>query len=301
MISVVVLTKNEEQDLPGCLASVGLCDDVHVLDSCSTDRTIEVARACGAHVHQRAFDGYASQRNAALELQFAHPWVFMLDADERLNPGLWAEAQQAVAAADETTAVFRVRRDDYFFGEPLRHAQMMALYPRLLRLGRARYVREINEFLEVEGTTGELRTHFRHNSFSKGLARWFEKHNIYSSMEARVVAERGFVQDARLRTALFARDLHTRRRAQKAIFYLLPCRPLLRLFWLLVVRGGLLDGFAGVRYSLLQAVYEWQIVLKTEEMRAERDTSQADAIQMKEAASESGPGAAIQKGASCIR
>lgn len=267
MISVVILTKNEEHDLPGCLASVSLCDDVHVFDSCSTDRTVELARAMGAHVHLRPFDSYAAQRNAALDtIQFKHPWVFILDADERLNPEVWNEAVQRTRAAGPELNAFRIRRDDHFLGRHLRYAQMMALYTRLVRVGHVRYTRAINEFLEVEGETGQLKNRFHHYSFSKGLHRWFEKHNLYSSMEARIVAERSFCDDASLRTALLHHDFHTRRRAQKAIFYLMPGRPLLRWAYLMFVRGGVLDGKAGLVYATLQAMYEWQIVLKTREM-----------------------------------
>ena len=269
MISVVILTKNEERDLPECLASVSFCDDVHVLDSCSTDKTVELAARMGAHVYQRPFDSYAAQRNFALDtIPFKHPWVFILDADERLNPVVWNEATRAVTAAPQQLHAFRIRRDDHFLGHHLRHAQMMALYTRLVRVGFVRYTRDINEFLEVQGETGQLDHRFDHYSFSKGLDRWFEKHNLYSTMEARIVADRSFTTDASLRTAFFHRDFHTRRRAQKAIFYLLPGRPLLRWAYLMFVRKGVLDGKAGLIYATLQAMYEWQIVLKTREMLA---------------------------------
>ena len=262
-------TKNEERDLPDCLASVSFCDDVHVFDSCSTDRTQEVARALGAHVHQRKFDSYAAQRNAALDtIPFKHPWVFILDADERLNPVVWEEAVKATTAAPPEVHAYRIRRDDHFLGHHLRHAQMMALYTRLVRVGFVHYTRDINEFLEVKGETRQLENRFDHYSFSKGLDRWFDKHNLYSSMEARIVAERSFESDVSLRTALFHHDFHTRRRAQKAIFYLLPGRPVLRWLYLMFVRRGLLDGKAGLIYATLQAMYEWQIVLKTREMLA---------------------------------
>ena len=69
MISTLILTRNEEADLPGCLESVAWCDDVHVFDSCSTDKTAEIARSRGANFTQREFDGYASQRNAACVVQ----------------------------------------------------------------------------------------------------------------------------------------------------------------------------------------------------------------------------------------
>ena len=270
MISLLILTKNEERDIRGCLESVRFCDDVHVFDSHSTDRTVEIAREMGAHLHQRKFDSYAAQRNAAFDTcGFKHPWVFILDCDERLNPEVWREAVEATAGAPPEVHAFRIRRDDHFLGHHLRHAQMMALYTRLVKLGHVRYTRDINEFLVVDGETRQLKHRFDHWSFSKGLDRWFEKHNLYSTMEAKIVAERSFAADARWRTALFHKDFHTRRRAQKAIFYKLPARPLLRWAYLLFARGGVLDGRAGVIYATLQAVYEWQIVLKTRELAGE--------------------------------
>ena len=96
MISVLILTRNEEQDLPGCLDSVAWSDDVHVFDSFSTDRTVEIARERGATVTQREFDTYARQRNAALEtLEFRHEWIFLPDADERPTPDMAAEVERA--------------------------------------------------------------------------------------------------------------------------------------------------------------------------------------------------------------
>ena len=267
MISILILTRNEEDDIGACLGSCRPCDDVWVFDSESTDRTREIAETMGAHVVTRRFDDYAQQRNAALDgLPFKHPWVFVLDADERMNPTLWAEANAAVAAAPLGLNAFRVPRIDHLFGEPLRHAPIMSVYTRLLRLGHARYTRSINEVLEVNGGLGDLHTGFEHYSFSKGLERWFSKHNQYSTMEARICAEQSFLADANWKTALFDRDFHTRRRAQKAIFYQLPMRPLIRWLYILVVRKGILDGSAGISYATLQAFYEFQIVMKTREM-----------------------------------
>ena len=143
---------------------------------------------------------------------------------------------------------------------------MMALYTRLVKVGFVRYTRDINEVLLVEGETWQLKNRFDHWSFSKGLDRWFDKHNLYSSMEAKIVAERSFLSDVSWKTALFHADFHTRRRAQKAIFYTLPGRPILRWAYLMFARGGVLDGKAGVIYATLQAMYEWQIVLKTKEL-----------------------------------
>jgi glycosyltransferase involved in cell wall biosynthesis len=100
MISVLILTKNEELDLPGCLDSVEWSDNVFVLDSFSTDRTAEIARSHGAKFAQRKFDTYSAQRNAALdELPFRHDWIFILDADERPTPELAGEMRLVVTTA----------------------------------------------------------------------------------------------------------------------------------------------------------------------------------------------------------
>src|SRR5580700_10409761 len=114
MISVLILTKNEESDLPGCLESVSWSDDVFVFDSFSTDRTAEIARTRGVNLVQRTFDGYSRQRNAALDgLPFRHPWIFILDADERPTPELAREMTQVAQSAAAEVGGFRVRRRDF--------------------------------------------------------------------------------------------------------------------------------------------------------------------------------------------
>src|SRR5437899_10258414 len=101
-VSILILTLNEEANLPACLESVRCSDDLVVFDSFSSDRTVEIAKAAGARVVQRKFDNYADQRNAALtEVTYRHPWVLMLDSDECLSPNLRAEIQHVVVPPDE--------------------------------------------------------------------------------------------------------------------------------------------------------------------------------------------------------
>lgn len=267
MISVLILTHNEELDLPGCLDSVAWSDDVHVFDSLSTDRTAEIAREHGANLVERRFDNYASQRNAALAgLPFRYPWVFMLDADERPTPELVAEMQQAVAQASDDMAAYRMPRHDLWRQKWLKHAPLSPFNIRLLRPDKVQFVRNINELLEIEGEVGELSHWFNHYPFSKGMAFWLEKHNRYSTMEAVVVAEGTSKKDASWRKALFGRDFHERRRAQKALFYQMPARPIIKWLYVVLVRRALLDGRAGITYATLQALYEYMIVLKTREI-----------------------------------
>lgn len=267
MISVVILTKNEEFDLPGCLESVQWCDDVHVFDSFSTDRTEEIARSHGANFVERTFDTYSAQRNAALgSLPFRHPWIFLLDADERPTPQLAQEMLEAVRSAAEQVNGFRFRRRDFLNGTWLKHAQLSPWYIRLVRHGKAHYVRAVNEVLEVEGKVESLKSPLDHFPFSKGMAHWLAKHNAYSGMEAQLIVSGQGSSGVSLKTALFARDFHARRVAQKAIFYLLPSRPLLKWCYMMFVRGAILDGRAGIEYANLQAIYEYLIVLKTREL-----------------------------------
>lgn len=268
MISVLIPTKNEEQDLPGCLASVSWSDDVHVFDSFSTDATVAIAEGLGAKVAQRVFDNYASQRNAALnQTRFRHPWVLLMDADERCTPALAEEIAQVTAVHDPDIAAYRIRRRDYFQNTWLRHAQISPWYIRLVRPELARYTREVNEVLEIAGKIGELRAPLDHYPFSKGIGHWLRKHDVYSTMEAQLIAEGGGVQNPSLRAALTARDFHERRLHQKAIFYRMPGRPLLKWLYMVFVRRAFLDGRAGLTYARLQAIYEYMIVLKTREVR----------------------------------
>ncbi len=265
-ISVLILTKNEELDLPDCLKSVAWSDDIHVLDSVSTDKTLDLAVSFGAKVTLRAFDGYASQRNFGLKLFFKHQWLMILDADERVTPSLASEISEFVKSAPANVAGARMRRRDIWWGRWLKHAQISPFYVRLVRVGRAHYEREINEVLVVDGDILELTQPFVHYPFSKGIDHWISKHNTYSRMEADVVAKGAFIKPV-WRTALFGRDFGERRVHQKAIFYGLPARPLIKLIYMLIVRRAFLDGWPGIRYAVLQAIYEYFIVLKTKEMQ----------------------------------
>jgi len=268
MISVLILTRNEQQDLPDCLASVAWSDDIHVFDSFSTDDTVEIAKAAGAHVHQRLFDNYAAHRNAALTtLPFKHPWLFILDADERPTPHLSREMQQTVIAASHEISAYRLRRRDFLFGAWLKHAQISPFYIRLVRPERARYTRAINEVLEVEGLVADLSYPLDHFPFSKGIAHWIHKHNLYSTLEAELLHKQQGLQNPSLKTALRDPDFHTRRLHQKALFYRLPARPLIKWLYMIFIRGAILDGSAGLTYATLQSIYEYFIVLKTRELR----------------------------------
>jgi glycosyltransferase involved in cell wall biosynthesis len=268
MISVLILTKNEEQDLPGCLASISWCDDVHVFDSFSNDNTLTIAKAAGALVTQRVFDGYAKQRNAALkDLDYKYPWILILDADERIPTNLVKLMMKSIETVSNTTNGFRIRRRDYLFNTWLKYSQMSPFYIRLIRKGKASYHREINEVLVVEGDVSEIDGYFDHYPFSKGFKHWLEKHNQYSSMEAqRWIEEQKGVEKFSVRKALFNKDFSEMRYHQKGLFYKLPARPLIKWLYLIIIRRGFLDGKAGIVNATLQSIYEYFIVLKSKEL-----------------------------------
>ena len=267
MISVLILTKNEEQDLPGCLESVRWSDDVHVYDSYSTDRTVEIARAMGARVTQRRFDDWSSHQNWGLaNIALRHPWVLYIDADERVTPELVASIQHAVQNHGGKVA-FRIQRRDFWGEHWLKHVQASSHYLRLFRPERMRYERLVNPVSVPDGPVGELAGYLDHYPFSKGMTHWLNRHNSYSSLEAQqIVKNRAANQPFSVVQAFFAKDRNQRRFHQKELFYRMPARPFIKFLLLFVGKRGFLDGSAGFAYAMLQSFYEYMIVLKTKEL-----------------------------------
>lgn len=273
MISILILTRNEQRDLPACLASVAWSDDIHVFDSFSTDSTVAIAQAAGAHAHQRAFDNWAAHQNYALaNLPFRHPWVFYLDADERVTPDLQRSLLQATELPGANVA-FRVQRRDFLNGRWLQHVQTSPFYLRLFRPEKMRYERLVNPISIADGPVGEVSGYLDHLPFSKGVGHWIDRHNKYSAFEAQQIIDNRAAHDAAggasfsLRSALFERDFHRRRFHQKELFYRLPARPLVKFLVLYIVKRGFLDGSAGFTYAALQSIYEYFILLKTKELQ----------------------------------
>jgi glycosyltransferase involved in cell wall biosynthesis len=264
-LSVLILTLNEEANLAECLASVGECDDIVVLDSFSDDKTVEIAQSGGARVIQRRFDNYAAQRNAGLNgVHYKHPWLLMLDADERITPELWKEMKTAVETAGAAVNLFHVRRKDHWFGRWLRRSSgYPTWFGRLVRVGHVSVQREINEQYVADGETGYLKEHLLHYPFNQGVAHWLERHNRYSSMEAVALAEER--QHKVVVRGLWSGDPVIRRRTMKQIACRLAARPLWTFGYLYFARGGFLDGRAGFRYCLLRTMYEFMIDLKIAE------------------------------------
>ena len=267
-VSVLVLTKNEEQDLPGCLESVSWSSDIVVYDSCSTDRTQFIAESSGARVIERPFDNWASHQNWGLrQIAFRHPWVFYIDADERLTPKAAAELRAIASGSDPGCVAYRIRRRDFFQGRELRYVQTSPWYIRFFRPEFVHYERLVNPVTVVDGPVGDLQHPLDHYPFSKGLSHWLARHNSYSTFEAQqILQNRASQEHFSLRAAFLESDFNRRRFHQKELFYRLPARPLIKFLLLYVLKRGFLDGRPGFTYALLQSIYEAMIVLKVQEL-----------------------------------
>lgn len=266
-VSVMVFTLNEEVHLPGCLESLRWCDDVIVVDSFSTDLTAEIAKQAGARVFQHRFTGFGDQRNWALtSVSPKHPWVLILDADERVPAELAEEFAKVLPEAPESIAAYRIRRRFHMWGRWLRHS---SLYPtwvvRLVRVGRVQYVnRGHAETQDVHGSINDL-AHDLIDENLKGIDEWFERQNRYSSKDAQYEINQESVP---FRLAdIVDSDPLMRRAALKRVAAALPARAFIYFLYTYFIRGGFLDGRDGFIFCVMRAMYQNMIEIKKYDAR----------------------------------
>lgn len=271
MISVLILTKNEEQDLPGCLASVTWCDDVHVFDSFSSDSTVSIAEQAGATITQRKFDNWSAHQNWGLKnISFKYEWVLYIDADERVSNELRDSLKAFEPGKTDAVALEIQRRDFAWNGTWLKHAQISPFYLRLFKPGKMRYERLVNPVSIPDGNVGRISGYLDHYPFSKGIKFWFQRHLGYADMEAATrLTDLKSGASFSLKKALFSKDFTEKRFHQKGLFYQLPGRPFIKWFYMVVVRRAFLDGGTGITYSTMQSIYEYFIILRTKELLRE--------------------------------
>ena len=276
MFSILILTKNEEANIAACLDSVAWCDDVVVLDSHSSDATRDLAKARGARVFERAFDDFGTQRNHALDhIDFRHPWVFHLDADERFNDALRQECD-GVIAKDKHSAYFVANRI-IFLGRWIKHSSQYPYHQvRLVKRGEARFTKSGHGQKEDSALRGAgyLKTPYDHLNFSKGIADWVDRHNRYSTEEA---AEASGLAAEPLRLAdMVSGNSLARKRALKHLHARLPARWFFKFLYLYIAKGGFLDGYPGFAYCTLNGFYDFLISVKIREMEGRRDERPKD-------------------------
>jgi glycosyltransferase involved in cell wall biosynthesis len=272
LIDVLIQTFNEEQNLPHTLKTLegGWVHRVFVVDSGSTDRTMEIARNWGATVVEHAWEGYARQKNWALDnLPFESPWILIVDADEAVGVPLrdeLIELSKKEAGPDGSIGYY-LNRVFVFAGKKIWHC---GYYPswnlRFFRRGLCRYEdRRVHEHMVCQGQTGFLdKSLLLIHEDRRGLEHFFAKHNRYSTLEALELFENpepwpgvgGFLSDQTKR----------RRFLKSRVLPKVPLPWLMRMVYMLVIRVGILDGRAGIELSNMISIYEVLIRAKYREV-----------------------------------
>jgi glycosyltransferase involved in cell wall biosynthesis len=279
MISVLIPVRNEKTNIVGCIESVRWANEIVVVDSGSTDGTIELAQKQGASVVQFPWNGkFPKKKNWSLaNIPWKNEWVLILDADERIRPELAAEIQQELK--QPRADGYFINRRFMFLGKWIRHC---GYYPswnlRLFRhrLGRYEEVQtsdtasgdnEVHEHVELRGATARLKCDMLHFAYPD-IYTWMEKHNRYSNWEAEVEV-RG--EPPASANSGIGKNLSARRKL-RIWSRRLPFRPTLRFLYSYVLKRGFLDGREGYMFCRLLATYEMLNVFKAYERRNKNRT-----------------------------
>lgn len=254
-VTGVVITFNEENIIEECILGLKkITDNIIIVDSFSSDQTINIAKNNGCIIYQNKFEGYAKQRNFALNLIDHSSWVIMIDADEIISDELAQEVSHRIQKGEDD--VLLVKRREIFLNKSLFFAAGKGLFfPRFFRNGKVVVEREINERYIVSGTIYKLKNRLWHFSFNKGINSWILKHNNYSTLEA---------------DNLFLGNQSNRPKSIRHIFKDLIYKSKLKLLLLVIIyffRFPFLDGWRGIYYVLLKLVYEVQISVKVAERK----------------------------------
>jgi glycosyltransferase involved in cell wall biosynthesis len=256
-ISVIVLTFNAEATIGATLASARrISDDVHVVDSYSSDRTLEIACAAGAHITQHPFEHYGAQRNWAIDnLPLKYDWQLHLDADERLSDELIAELETlASRGLSQDVVGYYVPRLVHFHERPLRHGGMYPIYHlRLFRRGRGRCEnRKYDQHFLVDGPTAKLAAPMI-DDIRLSLGEWTQRHNRWADAEVDelLAPTQGVIKGGK------SGDPVAEKRSQRGFYYRQPLflRALLLFLYRYIWKLGFLDGREGLIFYVLQTFW----------------------------------------------
>ncbi len=275
-VSVIVPVRNEAKNLPRCLQALRDVGEVYVIDSQSTDDTVEIARSHGAQVVQFHYQGgWPKKRQWAMNtLPIAYDWILLLDADEVVTPELAEEIRRAIRnpAVDGYSILLRT----WFLGRVLRHGDVGLWKLSLFRRGKGRYEcrlkdqdasmadMEVHEHVVVEGATARLQNPLIHHNV-ESLSRYIQKHDEYSNWESHVLLQRG--DDKELPPSLAGTQAQRRRWLKRKLFAV-PGSPVLLFLYRYILRLGFLDGAAGLIYCGFQAVQMFHTKAKIYELKS---------------------------------
>ena len=244
-LSVVLIARDEETDLPACLESVkDIADEIVLLDSGSTDKTKEIALSFNAKFSERPFDDFASQKQAAVDLATGD-WILSLDADERVTPELAEEIREVIKT--ERSDAFDIPFQVWFLGKRLRFGGLgREHHVRLFRAGKGHFGgKQLHEGIVVEGTTSRTVNAITHIPY-RNLNEYLEKMTVYTERAARKRFENG-------------KRFHIG-------YHLLP---VWEFFMRAFLKLGILDGFPGILWAGLSAFHSWLKYAKLREIERE--------------------------------
>jgi glycosyltransferase involved in cell wall biosynthesis len=228
-ITAIIPTLNEEIHIADAIKSVSFADEIIVIDSFSTDKTIEIAEKLNVKIIKRKFDDFSSQKNFAIN-QASHGWIYILDADERVTPEVQKEILEAVQNPNGFVG-FYVRRTFYFAKQKINYSGWQRdKVVRLFLKAHCRYSGVVHETIFTKGKLGFLKNKIEHFSY-RDYDHYISKMNHYADLRARQLYEKGKI----------------------ANLYHIFIKPPVRFFVHYVVRLGFLDGFAGIILAKTQA------------------------------------------------
>lgn len=254
--SVIILTYNSAATIEQTLSSVALLsDDIHVVDSFSTDRTVEIAQGFGVHVVQHAFESYGAQRNWAIaSLPIKYDWQLHLDADERLTP----ELREEIAKLKEIDGVtgFYLPRMMYFLGRPIQHGGLSPTWHMRLfkaRIGKCETRKYDQHFYLPSGNSAQLRRYMI-DDIRMSLSEWTARHNRWADAEVEEQLSRR--ERSEVQSKFWGTPVE-RKRFLRSLYGGSPLfvRPFALFFYRYVLRLGFLDGAAGFIFYTLQTFW----------------------------------------------
>ena len=260
MLSIIILTYNEEANLSTCLASLKQLEaEAFIVDSGSDDKTVEIAKEWGCQVFHNPFQNQAQQLNWAIQyLPIQSPWIMRLDADERLMPELVEELKQVLPTTPKSITGYQLKRRVFFMGRWMRHG---GYYPTwLLRVWRTGLgtceQRWMDEHIVLsQGKIADLQYDIIDEN-QKGLSFWVEKHNRYADREVKDMLDLSLEQDNLLEQTQFV-QANQRRWVKKNLYGRSPLFLRAFIYYLLryTIGLGFLDGVEGLIFHFLQGFW----------------------------------------------
>jgi glycosyltransferase involved in cell wall biosynthesis len=269
-VSVLILTFNESRCIERCIESVcGWSDDIVILDSCSSDDTLDIAGQFEfVRTYQNEFKGYASQRNYGLhKIEYRHGWVMLLDADEVMTGSLKSEIDEVLSTLPAGITSMTFKRRDYF-GQRWMPPFWNVRFERLVRPKKVSYTGEVHEKLSSTDNQYALRGHVDHFPFSKGLEDWLMRR----VKRSRVCAEEELEGRLPLRLhGIISRNQVDRQRSLKAIFQRMPFRCPAYFLYLYIFRGGFTAGLDGLEFCFLETFSKFLVCFQKHDMERGRN------------------------------